>query len=270
MPAPKKSDASQQAAFSPTVAGAVGGIAAFSVVFILLPGLGGAALGLAAGVLGFFGLKTLLTPDPTIGGVAVDSIKNGDKIKERLDSAMVFQQTLTMYEAKVRDQAVKQEIRELESDFRKLIQYVESNPDKWSSLTHWMNTFSETAISILENYSQQERLNAVEAAQVAKPQVLKSLNVLEGAAQGELANAMKGNAITLEADAEALERLARQDGYGTDSRQLRKQTERSEASNTSSGEPLPAAASAPSPFATSTPAQPADDRQQWSGLTPLA
>lgn len=268
MPAPKKNDAIQQATFSPTVAGAVGGIAAFSVVFILLPGLGGAALGLAAGVLGFFGLKTLLTPDPMIGGVAVDSIKNGDKIKERLDAAMVFQQTLTAYEAKVRDQAVKQEIRELESDFRKLIQYVESNPDKWSSLTHWMNTFSDTAISVLENYSQQEGLNAVEAARAAKPQVLKSLNVLEGAAQGELANAMKGNAITLEADAAALEQLARQDGYSIDARQLNSEPGPNGSGYSSDGAALPASADSANPFSSAT--RPAAGRQQWSGLTPLA
>ena len=268
MPAPKKSDASRQATFSPTVAGAVGGVIAFSVVFILLPGLGGAALGLAAGVLGFFGLKTLLTPDPTIGGVAVDSIKNGGKIKERLDAAMVFQQTLTTYEAKVRDQAVKREIRELESDFRKLIQYVESDPDKWSSLTHWMNTFSDTAISVLENYSQQERLNAAEAAQMAKPQVLKSLNVLEGAAQGELANAMKGNAITLEADAAALEQLARQDGYSIDARQLNSKPGPDGAGYSSDGAALAASADSANPF--SSAARPAAGRQQWSGLTPLA
>lgn len=268
MPAPKKSDSSQQTTFDPTVAGAISGIIAFGVVFILLPGLGGAVLGLAAGALGFFGLKTLMTPDPTIGGVAVDDIKNGGKIKERIDSAKVFLQTLTAYEAKISDQTVKGEIRELESDLGRLVQYVESNPDKWSSLAHWMNTFSDTAISVLDNYSQQERLNAAEAVQVAKPQVLKSLNVLEGAAQGELANAMKGNAITLEADTAALEQLARQDGYSIDARQLNSESGPNESGYSSDGAALPASADSANPFSSAT--RPAAGRQQWSGLTPLA
>ncbi len=254
MPAPKKSRDAQKATFSPTATGVAVGVVAFAVVFILLPGIGGAVLGAAAGTLGFFGMKTLMSPDPTIGDVAVDAIQNGEKIKERIDAAKVFQQTLVQYEASVRDAAVKREIRELHSDLGKLVSYVEANPQKWNSLTHWMNTFADTAASMLSNYSQQEKLATGDAKQVARAQVVKSLDVLEGAAQGELANAMNGDAISLAADAEALEQLAKQDGYSTDSRQ---------SSRTATAAPAPLAATSPDPFST-------NDGNQWSGLKPLA
>lgn len=238
----------------PGVVAAISGVVAFGVVFALLPGLGGAVLGAAAGALGFFGVRTLLTPDPTIGGVAVDEIRNGDKVKAVIDSARVFRRKLAEYEAKAKDQDVKRGIGELSLDLDRLVGYVESNPGKWGSLAHWMNTFSDTAVSALDNYCQLEQAGTAGAP--VRQKALKSLDALDSAARGELADAMKGNAMSLDADAEALERLARQDGYTTGSRRPRDDR------GSASAEGLDRSEAGPS---TNPPTQ-----SSWSGLTPLA
>lgn len=232
---------------------AFGGVA-FGVVFALLPGLGGAVLGLAAGALGFFGVRTLLTPDPTIGGVAVDEIRNGDKVKAVIDSARVFRQKLAEYEAKAEDQDVKREIGGLSLDLERLVGYVESNPGRWDSLSHWMNTFSDTAVSALDNYCQLELAGTAGAP--ARQKALKSLDALDSAARGELENAMRGNAMSLDADAEALERLAKQDGYTTVSSRSRADD------GSASADVLDHSVGSP---ATNPPT-----RGNWSGMIPLA
>ena len=255
MAASRKNDGGKQGSpIDPGVMGAIAGVIAFGVVFALLPGLGGAVLGVAAGALGFFGVRTLLTPDPTIGGVAVDEIRDGGKVKAVIDSARVFRRKLAEYEAKAKDPAVKRGIGELSIDLERLVGYVASNPGRWDSLSHWMNTFSDTAVSALDNYCQLEMTGT--AGPTARQKALKSLAALDSAARGELANAMKGNAMSLDADAEALERLAKQDGYTAVPRQTR------------SGH-VSASAVAPD-SSEGSPSTSAPGRASWSGMIPLA
>ena len=254
MAASKKNDGGKGSPLDPVVVGAIAGVIAFGVVFALLPGLGGAVLGAAAGALGFFGVRTLLTPDPTIGGVAVDEIRDGGKVKAVIDSARVFRRKLAEYEAKAKDPEVKRGIGGLSLDLERLVGYVESNPGRWDSLSHWMNTFSDTAVSALDNYCQLELAGT--AGPSARHKALKSLDALDSAARGELADAMKGNAMSLDADAEALERLARQDGYTAVSRRTR------ENHGSVSAEALDRTEGSPS---TSPPS-----RGSWSGMIPLA
>lgn len=255
MAASKKNDGGKPGSpIDPGVAGAIAGVIAFGVVFALLPGLGGAVLGVAAGALGFFGVRTLLTPDPTIGGVAVDEIRDGGKVKAVIDSARVFRRKLAEYESKAKDPAVKQRIGELSIDLERLVGYVESNPGRWDSLSHWMNTFSDTAVSALDNYCQLEQAGTAGAP--ARHKALKSLDALDSAARGELENAMKGNAMSLDADAEALERLARQDGYTTVSRRTR-------------GDHGSASADSPV-ISEGSPSTNPPNRGSWSGMIPLA
>lgn len=219
MSAPKKNvDPNDRASFDPKIIGAIAGVAAFTVVFALLPGLGGIVLGGAAGLLTFFALKSIMSPNPQLGGKDVSSVKDGEKIMSRIKEARAFHDTMLRYEAQIDDKAIKREIGELSSDLQKLIDYVVANPGKWDRLTHWMNTYAAQAEQILANYKQINSFENAESKAKYREDMITALDYLEGSLQGELKSAMSNSAMIIENGADAIKRLASMDGYTVDQR----------------------------------------------------
>ena len=167
------------------------------VVGLLLAGLGfglvgGGVPGLIVAVvlaaLGYIAASTLTEPERRIGKMLVSALPNGQKTADTIDAANARLNSIAMLTKQVRDPAVKAEANDFIAATKDLVQYVTRDTSAYPTLRHYITVYGEQTEKLLRSY-------------------------VDVAAAGELSRAVSAKTLGITADSDAIQRLARMDGY---------------------------------------------------------
>ena len=191
------------------VLGAFLGVVAGAACIVAVGGVVGIVAGLAAAALLYVGVGQLLKPERKLGGVVASML-------ERIDAARELDRQIGRRRAKICDAQVGRETEDLQHDIQALIACVEEQPATYRRLAHFLSTYGEQCVRMLDGYLSVERLATPELVHAAREDAIEALCALQGTAQGELARATGAKAADLEASSEAIKRLMEMDGYRPD------------------------------------------------------
>ena len=200
------------------VLGAMVGVAGGVACMVAVGGAAGLAVGLAVAALLYVGLGALLKPERKLGGVVASMLPNGEAAADRVAAARQLQDALAERRGRVGDAEVLRQIDELVCDIGALIACVEDQPGTYRRLAHFLSTYAEQCVRMLDGYLSVEKLGTQKMRAEARDDALEALGALQGAAQGELARATGAKASELEASSDAIKRLMEMDGYTPDAR----------------------------------------------------
>ena len=184
------------------------------VVGLLLAGLGfglvgGGVPGLIVAVvlaaLGYIAASTLTEPERRIA--------NGQKTADTIDAANARLNSIAMLTKQVRDPAVKAEANDFIAATKDLVQYVTRDTSAYPTLRHYITVYGEQTEKLLRSYVDVESSGARDQIATARIETIEALQVLEQTAAGELSRAVSAKTLGITADSDAIQRLARMDGY---------------------------------------------------------
>ncbi|MDM8162799.1 hypothetical protein [Collinsella intestinalis] len=198
------------------VLGAVIGVAAGVACVVALGGVAGIVAGLAAAALLYLGVGQLLKPERKLGGVIASMLPDGEAATRRIDEARDLMHAVSARRERISDAAVLREIDDLLRDIEALVACVEAQPSTYRRLAHFLSTYRDQCVRMLDGYLGVERLSTPELVAGAREDAIEGLCALSGAAQGELARATGAKATEVEASSEAIQRLIEMDGYAPD------------------------------------------------------
>lgn len=192
------------------------------VVGLLLAGLGfglvgGGVPGLIVAVvlaaLGYIAASTLTEPERRIGKMLVSALPNGQKTADTIDAANARLNSIAMLTKQVRDPAVKAEANDFIAATKDLVQYVTRDTSAYPTLRHYITVYGEQTEKLLRSYVDVESSGARDQIATARIETIEALQVLEQTAAGELSRAVSAKTLGITADSDAIQRLARMDGY---------------------------------------------------------
>ncbi|KAB8290113.1 5-bromo-4-chloroindolyl phosphate hydrolysis family protein [Bifidobacterium avesanii] len=194
-------------------AGLVLGAAGFVIAGGGVPGI---VVALVAAAGGYVGVSTLATPERKIGKTLASALPNGQKAADAIDAANARLKLIEGTLREVRDPTVRAEANDFIVATRDLVRYVDTDPGAWNTLRHYITVYGEQTSKLLESYVDVERSGAGDQLASARRETIEALQVLEKTAAGELSRAVSSKTLGIAADSEAIERLARMDGYSVD------------------------------------------------------
>lgn len=189
---------------------------------LLLAGLGfglagGGAPGLIVAIvlaaLGYIAASTLTEPERRIGKMLASALPNGQKAADAIDSANARLSSIALFARQVRDPAVKAEADDFIAATRDLVQYVARDTSAYPTLRHYITVYGEQTEQLLRSYVDVESSGACDQIAKASTETIEALQVLEQTAAGELSRAVSAKTLGIAADSDAIQRLARMDGY---------------------------------------------------------
>lgn len=192
------------------------------VVGLLLAGLGfglvgGGVPGLIVAVvlaaLGYIAASTLTEPERRIGKMLVSALPNGQKTADTIDAANARLNSIAMLTKQVRDPAVKAEANDFIAATKDLVQYVTRDTSAYPTLRHYITVYGEQTEKLLRSYVDVESSGARDQIATVRIETIEALQVLEQTAAGELSRAVSAKTLGITADSDAIQRLARMDGY---------------------------------------------------------
>lgn len=192
------------------------------VVGLLLAGLGfglvgGGVPGLIVAVvlaaLGYIAASTLTEPERRIGKMLVSALPNGQKTADTIDAANARLNSIAMLTKQVRDPAVKAEANDFIAATKDLVQYVTRDTSAYPTLRHYITVYGEQTEKLLCSYVDVESSGARDQIATVRIETIEALQVLEQTAAGELSRAVSAKTLGITADSDAIQRLARMDGY---------------------------------------------------------
>ena len=161
-----------------------------------MPGL---IVAVVLAALGYIAASTLTEPERRIGKMLVSALPNGQKTADTIDAANARLNSIAMLTKQVRDPAVKAEANDFIAATKDLVQYVTRDTSAYPTLRHYITVYGEQTEKLLRSYVDVESIEA--------------LQVLEQTAAGELSRAVSAKTLGITADSDAIQRLARMDGY---------------------------------------------------------
>lgn len=198
------------------IVGAIAGVAAGVACVLAVGGIPGVISGLAVAALLYIGTGQLLKPERRLAGVAASMLPDGEAASERIDAAYELVRAISARRGRVRDGRVAREIDDLVRDIQALIACVEEQPATYRRLAHFLSTYADQCLRMLDGYLGVERLGTSALLEDAHEDALEALAALQGVAQGELARATGRRAAEVETSSEAIVRLMEMDGYRPD------------------------------------------------------
>lgn len=195
------------------IVGAIAGVAAGLACVLAVGGIPGIISGLAVAALLYVGAGQLLKPERRLAGVAASMLPDGEAASERIDAAYDLVRAISARRGKVRDGRVAREIDDLIRDIQALIACVEEQPTTYRRLAHFLSTYADQCLRMLDGYLGVERMGTPALLEGAHEDALDALAALQGVAQGELARATGRRAAEVETSSDAIVRLMEMDGY---------------------------------------------------------
>ncbi|TPF93105.1 5-bromo-4-chloroindolyl phosphate hydrolysis family protein [Bifidobacterium sp. UTBIF-78] len=181
---------------------------------------GGGVVGLVVAVvlaaLGYVAASTLTEPERRIGKMLASALPNGQKAADAIDAANARLNNINMLTRQVRDPVVHKEANDFVVATQDLVKYVTRDPSAYQTLRHYITVYGEQTEKLLRSYVDVESSGAHDQIAKARQETIEALQVLEQTAAGELSRAVSSKTLGIAADSDAIQRLARMDGYDTD------------------------------------------------------
>lgn len=200
------------------VVGGVVGVVVGVACVLVVGGVPGIVAGAAVAALLYLGLGELLKPEARLGGMIASMLPDGEAAVARVEEARELSREMRLRGSKVRRPEVSSEVEQLAHDIDALVACVEEQPSCHRRLGHFLSTYAEQCVGLLDGYLSVERLGTPELRDQAAEDAVEALNAVQGAAQGELARATGVKATQVEASSDAIRRLMEMDGHRPDGR----------------------------------------------------
>ena len=143
----------------------------------------------------------------------VSALPNGQKTADAIDAANARLNSIAMLTKQVRDPAVKAEANDFIAATKDLVQYVTRDTSAYPTLRHYITVYGEQTEKLLRSYVDVESSGARDQIATVRIETIEALQVLEQTAAGELSRAVSAKTLGITADSDAIQRLARMDGY---------------------------------------------------------
>ncbi|WP_225431793.1 hypothetical protein [Bifidobacterium platyrrhinorum] len=179
-------------------------------------GFVGLGVSLALAALGYVAGSTLTEPERRIGHMLASALPNGQKAADAIDAANSRLNSIAMLARQVHDEGVRREADDFIEATRSLVDYVAKDTSAYPTLRHYITVYGEQTEKLLRSYVDVESSGAHDQAAKARGETIEALQVLERTAAGELSRAVSAKTLGIAADSDAIQRLARMDGYQTE------------------------------------------------------
>ena len=164
-------------------------------------------------ILLYFGLGLLLKPRKKIGGIDVEKIQGGEELQKLLEEARKDLKQISRAAREITNIKAKEDAEALEAGGRRILSYLEENPEKISMARRFFTYYLDTAAGLLERYTQLQETG------LRTPEVTEGLRkaagtfpVLNEVFEKQFTRLMEGELMDVEAEISLLENTLKMEG----------------------------------------------------------
>lgn len=164
-------------------------------------------------ILLYFGLGLLLKPRKKIGGIDVEKIQGGEGLQKLLEEARKDLKQISRAAREITNIKAKEDAEALETGGRRILSYLEENPEKISMARRFFTYYLDTAAGLLERYTQLQETG------LRTPEVTEALRktagtfpVLNEVFEKQFTRLMEGELMDVEAEISLLENTLKMEG----------------------------------------------------------
>ena len=164
-------------------------------------------------ILLYFGLGLILKPRKKIGGIDVEKIQGGEELQKLLEEARKDLEQISMAAREITNIKAKEDAEALEAGGRRILSYLEENPEKISMARRFFTYYLDTAAGLLERYTQLQETG------LRTPEVTEALRktagtfpVLNEVFEKQFTRLMEGELMDVEAEISLLENTLKMEG----------------------------------------------------------
>lgn len=141
-----------------------------------------------------------------------EAVGEGDTLADLTDFNGILKK-IRRLDDEIKDEAVSERIRKIESITRNIFEYVADKPEKMPQIRMFMNYYLPTTLKLLESYSRIERVGvAGQNMQEAKDNIEKILDMLTAGFQQQFDQLFRAESLDITSDIEVLEQMMKKDG----------------------------------------------------------
>ena len=164
-------------------------------------------------ILLYFGLGLILKPRKKIGGIDVEKIQGGEELQKLLEEARKDLKQISRAAREITNIKAKEDAEALEAGGRRILSYLEENPEKISMARRFFTYYLDTAAGLLERYTQLQETG------LRTPEVTETLRktagtfpVLNEVFEKQFTRLMEGELMDVEAEISLLENTLKMEG----------------------------------------------------------
>ena len=164
-------------------------------------------------ILLYFGLGLILKPRKKIGGIDVEKIQGGEEFQKLLEEARKDLKQISRAAREITNIKAKEDAEALEAGGRRILSYLEENPEKISMARRFFTYYLDTAAGLLERYIQLQETG------LRTPEVTETLRktagtfpVLNEVFEKQFTRLMEGELMDVEAEISLLENTLKMEG----------------------------------------------------------
>ena len=164
-------------------------------------------------ILLYFGLGLILKPRKKIGGIDVEKIQGGEELQKLLEEARNDLKQISRAAREITNIKAKEDAEALEAGGRRILSYLEENPEKISMARRFFTYYLDTADGLLERYIQLHETG------LRTPEVTETLRktagtfpVLNEVFEKQFTRLMEGELMDVEAEISLLENTLKMEG----------------------------------------------------------
>ena len=164
-------------------------------------------------ILLYFGLGLILKPRKKIGGIDVEKIQGGEELQKLLEEARKDLKQISRAAREITNIKAKEDAEALEAGGRRILSYLEENPEKISMARRFFTYYLDTAAGLLERYIQLQETG------LRTPEVTETLRktagtfpVLNEVFEKQFTRLMEGELMDVEAEISLLENTLKMEG----------------------------------------------------------
>ena len=167
-------------------------------------------------VLLYMALTLLLKPVRKIGKVKVETLRDGEHLREKLEEARADLKSIERSMTKIRDLELKEESERLHRTAGNILKYLEENPGKIPQARQFIDYYQDTASQLLEKYVdlQNTDLNTEDTRRL-KVQTEEAIRTLNEAFENQFQKLMSEELLDMEAELQLLRQTMKMEGHST-------------------------------------------------------
>ena len=167
-------------------------------------------------VLLYMALTLLLKPVRKIGKVKVETLRDGEHLREKLEEARADLKSIERSMTKIRDLELKEESERLHRTAGNILKYLEENPGKIPQARQFIDYYQDAASQLLEKYVdlQNTDLNTEDTRRL-KVQTEEAIRTLNEAFENQFQKLMSEELLDMEAELQLLRQTMKMEGHST-------------------------------------------------------
>lgn len=167
-------------------------------------------------VLLYMALTLLLKPVRKIGKVKVETLRDGEHLREKLEEARADLKSIERSMTKIRDLELKEESERLHRTAGNILKYLEENPGKIPQARQFIDYYQDTASQLLKKYVdlQNTDLNT-EGTRRLRVQTEEAIRTLNEAFENQFQKLMSEELLDMEAELQLLRQTMKMEGHST-------------------------------------------------------